>query len=82
MGRYTDLLYARPSLLGGMASVIDIGSTLIEYNNSPTPEEADYYALRSDLRQVGEDMRAAIEGVAAEAPIPASRPAPRRGRRR
>jgi len=37
MGRYTDLLYARPSFLEGMARVADIGGTLQVYNESPTP---------------------------------------------
>lgn len=84
MGRYSELLYARPSFLAGMASAVDLGGTLIDYNGSPSPELADYYALRSDWRQVGDDMRVAIEEVAAEIPttVPPSSVRPRRGRRR
>ena len=84
MGRYSELLYARPSFLGGMASVMDIGGTLVDYNGSSSPDLADFYALRSDWRQVGDDLRVAIEAVATEIPAPVTSSAlkSRRGRRR
>jgi len=53
------LLYALPSALQGAASVLDIGGTLGEYNASETDEMADFHALRSDWRAVGDDIRAA-----------------------
>lgn len=77
MGRYTDLLYARPSFLEGMARVADISGTLQVYNESPTPELSDYRALRSDWQQVGEDMQRAMTKCTAD--INAR---PSRGRRR
>ncbi|MCL4543769.1 MAG: hypothetical protein M1118_04080 [Chloroflexi bacterium] len=60
MGRFSDVLYARPSFLGGMASVLDLGGTLVSYNDSATAEEADRRALYADWCQIGEDLRQAI----------------------
>lgn len=60
MGRYSDLLYAQPSFLEGMARVTDLGGTLEEYNTSPSGELADMHAIRSDWRQVGEDLAEAF----------------------
>ena len=56
----TDFLYARPSFLGGLASILDIGSTLTVYNSSPTPEIADAKAMYSDWKAVGDDLRASM----------------------
>ena len=53
-------LYATPSFIGGIAAVIDFGSTLTNYNFSNTPEEADFKALRSDWVTVGEDISGAV----------------------
>jgi hypothetical protein len=60
VGRYSDLLFAQPSFLEGLARVTDIGATLEEYNTSPSGELADMHAIRSDWRQVGEDLSAAF----------------------
>lgn len=57
MNDYSDLLFARPSFLEGVARVLDLGSTLNEYNCSMTPEQADQLALRSDLQRIGSDAR-------------------------
>ena len=57
MNDYSDLLFARPSFLEGAARVLDLGSTLNEYNSSLTPEQADHLALRNDLQRVGGDAR-------------------------
>lgn len=73
MGRYSDLLFARPSFVEGMARVVDLGGTLEEYNGSPTPEQADFYALRADWRQVGDDLVAAITSCASELSVKAHR---------
>ena len=59
MSEQFGLLYALPSALQGAASVLDIGGTLGEYNASETDEMADFHALRSDWRAVGDDIRAA-----------------------
>jgi hypothetical protein len=57
----TDYLFAKPSFLGGMASVLDLGSTLTEYNVSPTPEQADAIAIYNDWKAVGNDICIVIE---------------------
>ena len=57
----TSFLFANPSFLEGIARVIDLGSTLDEYNRSLTPEQADYFAIRSDWELIGEDIFTTIE---------------------
>lgn len=56
MNDYLGLLYARPSFLEGMGRAIDLGGTLVEYNTSLTPEQADLIALRSDIQAVRADL--------------------------
>ncbi|MDP2983245.1 MAG: hypothetical protein Q8O92_07945 [Candidatus Latescibacter sp.] len=53
----TDFLFSMPSFIGGMASVLDLGSTLTVYNESPTPEMADAIAIYNDWKTIGNDMR-------------------------
>lgn len=53
-------LFANPSFISGMARVLDLGSTLNEYNYSAYPEKADYHAVNSDWRIVGSDLRTAM----------------------
>lgn len=60
MNDYSNLLFARPSFVEGMARVLDLAGTLNEYNSSVTPEEADRVALAADWRAVGDDLRNAI----------------------
>ena len=57
---HTELLFSRPSFIGGFASVLDIGTTLRAYNESPSPHAADVRAIRSDWRSVGNDLRTAM----------------------
>ena len=61
MSEQFGLLYALPSALQGAASVLDIGGTLEEYNPSENEEQADFHAIRSDWRAVGDDIRAAAK---------------------
>lgn len=56
-------LFARPSLLVGVAQIIDFGNTLFVYNESNTPSQADYMATKSDWIAVGEDLRTAVARV-------------------
>lgn len=56
----TFRLFARPSFFEGMGRVLDMGSTLQEYNRNVTPEEADRRAIEADWRMVGRDLRAAL----------------------
>ena len=44
----------------GMARVLDLGATMVVYNDSPTIEEADLRALSEDWQAVGDDIRNAI----------------------
>jgi len=53
-------LFANPSFLAGMASVLDLGGNLVEYNYSESGEQADYIALLSDWVEIGADMRLAV----------------------
>lgn len=59
MHRLASFLFARPSFVEGIARIIDFGNTLTEYNVSPTPEEADYYAIRADWCAVGGEIQRA-----------------------
>ncbi len=54
-------LFDRPSFLEGMARVLDIGSTLQNYNYSDTEELADYIALYSDWYLTGKDIKLALD---------------------
>jgi hypothetical protein len=60
MRTLTEFLFARPSFLGGVARLLDLGGQVDVYNQSATPSEADARALYSDWRMVGEDLHAAI----------------------
>lgn len=69
MSKYTEdtgFLFAHPSFLQGVASAVDLGGTLIEYNNSRTPQEADARAIASDWAITGKDIRAAAENFGKE----------------
>lgn len=59
MGK-TDMLYAVPSFIGGLATTLDMGGTLSMYNESESPDMADAKALTSDWLAVAEDMRSAL----------------------
>jgi len=39
------------------------GNTLTEYNESPTPREADYNAIKSDWTMIGQDIYTAVEEI-------------------
>jgi hypothetical protein len=59
MGDY--FLFANPSFISGMSRVLDLGSTLNEYNNTFFPEVADFCAIKSDWGVVGSDIQSAID---------------------
>ena len=62
----TDYLFARPSLLSGVGSLMDLAGGAHRYNRWPSASESDAWALFSDWVAVGNDLRAAIGTVAAE----------------
>jgi hypothetical protein len=57
----TDILYAKPSFVEGMARSIDLFGVLQEYNRSLSEEEADAWAIYSDFQAVGTDLSKAIK---------------------
>ena len=57
----SDFLYTTPNFLSGMASVLDIGGGLLQFNESRNENEADNLALRNDFNAVATDMRAAMQ---------------------
>jgi hypothetical protein len=63
---YTYFLFARPSFLGGAAALMDFGNTLLVYNESVTPAQADYFAAKCDWVAVGNDIRRAIKELEAD----------------
>jgi hypothetical protein len=66
MSRYcedTGFLFASPSWLQGVASALDLGGTMLEYNESKTPQEADGRAIASDWAITGKDIRKAVENL-------------------
>lgn len=60
MTERTSFLFGRPTFAGGMGSVLDIGGTLVAYNDVPDPAMADWLAIYSDWAAVGDDLRAAM----------------------
>jgi hypothetical protein len=73
MGKYklnddTCFLFADSNLITGMATALDLGGTLIIYNNSRTPEEADARALASDWKITGKDIARGIKQFEQERP--------------
>ena len=66
----SDFLFARPSLVSGVARLVDFGCAFDSYNISSTGKEADVRALISDWFSVGDDISQAIEDLKAEAEEP------------
>lgn len=62
----TTFLFASPSLLSGIARILDICSQFDGYNESETDETADATALYSDFRMVGQDLQKAMESLSDE----------------
>lgn len=56
----TDFLFAKSTFVSGIGSVIDLGGTMAMFNESSSPEEADYLALANDWAMVGNDIRTAM----------------------
>ena len=59
----TGFLFATPSLVSGMARVLDFFGQFDAYNTSQTPDIADSKAQYCDFRVVGQDLRDAVEGL-------------------
>lgn len=63
----SDFLFARPSLIEGVARMVDLGGSLNVYNTSRTPDEADARAIYEDWRALGHDVKEALEQLRSEA---------------
>lgn len=63
---FTDMLFARPSVLYGIARLLDLGAVFDIYNEAPSPEEADAWAIYSDWGMVAQDFMEATEKVLQE----------------
>ena len=61
MSTFSTFLFARPSFFEGCARVLDFGNTLQEYNQSATPQEADFRAIVADWSAVGEEIQLALD---------------------
>jgi hypothetical protein len=57
MSVLSTFLFARPSFIEGFARVLDVGNVLNEYNRSLTGQQADFLALHSDWRAIGQNIR-------------------------
>lgn len=52
----TDFLFSIPNFLSGMGKAVDLGGTMMVFNTSDSPAEADRLALLSDWNTVGSDI--------------------------
>lgn len=59
----TDFLYARPSFLGGVMSVLDLFAVTPMFNSSKTEDDADRRANNADIMALAEDMNKAVSKV-------------------
>jgi hypothetical protein len=58
---HSTFLFATPTWTEGVGRLLDFGDTLTQYNDSVTPEQADYRAIAMDWRAVGADILSAID---------------------
>ncbi len=56
----SDFLFATPSFVSGAARLLDLYCLFDSYNSSSTEREADYRAILSDWRVVGQDILSAM----------------------
>ena len=52
----SDFLFGKVSIMEGIGSIIDLGGSIPEYNQSITNEEADSRAIYNDFAAVGSDL--------------------------
>ena len=53
-------LFGSLGFFEGMARMLDLGGTMVVYNDSPNSEEADNLGLDSDWRAVGHNIEGAM----------------------
>ena len=59
----TDFLFARPSIVDGVMSLVDLFGITPEFNSSKTPEEADRRAKQADIKALKKDFEIAYNNV-------------------
>lgn len=59
----TDFLFATPTWVDGVMSLLDLFDVSTEYNISKTPEEADRRAFKADVATLNKDMQNSINSV-------------------
>jgi hypothetical protein len=59
----TDFLFANPSILSGIARILDLFGVFDFYNASRDGNEADFRAIYSDWSVVGNDISTAVHSV-------------------
>ena len=59
----TDFLFPQADYILGAGSVLGLDGSYFKYNSSPTGEEADYAAIKSDWGVVGQDFKKTITSV-------------------
>jgi len=64
----TTFLFANPSLIDGLARLVDLGGTFDQYNESASPEEADLRALTQDWSTIGDHLGRAAQALTERAP--------------
>lgn len=62
----TFFLFSQPSFLEGLARNLDLGSTLSEYNESISGEQADAIAIRNDWTAIGLDILKAANEISTQ----------------
>ena len=66
MSGISDFLYSTPSFVSGAASIGDMFGTLLQFNESNSPAQADFFAIREDWRAVGKALSDALPSISPE----------------
>ena len=57
----SDFLFAMPTFISGMGAAIDLGGTMMSFNTSFSPEEADALAFANDWSIVNCEIKNVIK---------------------
>lgn len=68
-GPQSDFLFVQPSVVSGLARLLDLLATFDAYNVSRSPHEADARALRSDWQVTGQDIADAMARTPEPGPV-------------
>lgn len=62
----TDFLFPMPNFWYGLGSVLDLGGSIGPFSYSRSGKEADFKAIYSDYRMIGQDIEDAMRVLEAE----------------